>query len=597
MKKFIILFLLLFLLVFMLNSQENIARAENDIKLILNKVSPSIVKVVAENHKKYIATGIAIENDLILTSTLITRYPYDKIYIKTINNKKYVAGIVGKDPSSAMILLKIDSKALKPVKKATKVEVGDWIALVGVFYDSFPSIFQGIVSSTSDDELILNAPVAPGSSGGAVVNKKGELTAVIRGRFGFSFGRDISIKDHESEILFFGEKSRDKNLCYAIPVKKVMRITSQLKKYGKVKRGWLGITMTSGRKDNKVTIKTVVDGSPAEKAGIKKHDVIVYIDGKRVKSSLDVSKIMKTLAPDEVVKVKVERGKKLETVLVKLGELKEAKLFTHRDIRFAVPETFLGPEVAIVPELATKLPRLQRYVYSFQGSRKLGIDIVAITRELAKKFRVKEDHGLMISRIGKKSAAEKGGLEVGDIIVRANGKSIKTLSDMRRSLNSLREKEPLKIELYRNGKLKSFKIVPDFVKEVGYDWNRLRNRMKKFSINISRQKEAEEKLRERMERIELKLREQEKMARYMSEEEMKKLSEEIKRIKEEYRRQYEAELRRLEEERAKIKAEERRMYDDLIRIEKLKKLKEAELKKKIEEEKKKKKEKEDTTTL
>ena len=93
MKKIIMLFLIILILFMSVFSQKKIAVLENEVKEILKSSSPSIVKVISENHRRYIATGIAIDKDMIITSTLITYHPYNRIYVKTVSGKSYPAKV------------------------------------------------------------------------------------------------------------------------------------------------------------------------------------------------------------------------------------------------------------------------------------------------------------------------------------------------------------------------------------------------------------------------------------------------------------------------------------------------------------------------
>ncbi|MHC4930441.1 MAG: hypothetical protein ACYTFU_12430, partial [Planctomycetota bacterium] len=89
-----------------LHAADNISRFEKEIKGILSTVSPSIVKVAAENHKKYIAAGIAIERNYVVSSIMVIRQRYRDIYIETVEGDKLPARVVGKDNESSLILLK-----------------------------------------------------------------------------------------------------------------------------------------------------------------------------------------------------------------------------------------------------------------------------------------------------------------------------------------------------------------------------------------------------------------------------------------------------------------------------------------------------------
>ncbi len=196
---------------------DKIDSMENEIRVVLDRVSPSLVKVVAENARKYVATGIALENGLVITSALVTRHPFERITVVTIKGETIAARIAGQDDRSGLTLLRLDKKGLRPLPQARQAEVGNWVALVGLFYDRFPAIFQGIVSSLSENELILNAPVAPGAAGGAVVNKKGELLGIILGSVGFSFTPDLTFKDHSAAIVVSGSKKRQRRALLRHP--------------------------------------------------------------------------------------------------------------------------------------------------------------------------------------------------------------------------------------------------------------------------------------------------------------------------------------------------------------------------------------------
>jgi len=556
---------MLFLVVF---PQKGIDKFEKEVKGILSDVSHSIVKVVSENHKKYIATGIAIERNLVITNTLIIRYPYDKIYIKTVDGKKYPVIVLSKDRESSLILLKLKKDVLKPIKRASSFEVGNWIALIGVFYNNFPSIFQGIISNVSDDEMILNAPVAPGASGGAVVNKKGELIAVIRGRFGFSYKPDLLFKDYDSEIILQGLKSENKDLCYAIPIKRVIKIVEQLKKYGKVKRGWLGVYILSNKKDGSKIVSSVVKDSPADNAGIKNRDVIISIDSRRIKEYKDITNIVKALSPGKVVKIEVKRDNKLKALKVKIGELKEKKDYNYKYDKLKKRLTDLFE----VPEISSSFPLNRKITVHIKGSRKLGINIIEITPELATKFNVREGYGLMISKIDEDSAAKNGGLKVGDIIISANNKETKTTSDIRKVLYSLEDEEPVLLELYRDKKLKKIKIIPEKDEKHRFYLDSFMDNMKKFPLEISEKVQENvykniEGLKRKM--VELKRQSLEKI----KEEDLEKIREEIEKVKEIAKESYIKGLKKLEEDMKKMEKEEKKMRKELkkIKIEKDKK--------------------------
>lgn len=542
-KLVIILFIILFLFFTLsvhANGAGDLSTVETEVKKILKKTSPSIVKVVSRNHKIYYATGIAIDRNHVISNLLVVRYPYDTIYIKTVAGQKIPAKVIGKDKESSIILLKIDKAALTPIKRAATCEVGDWTALVGAFYNQFPAIAQGIVSSVSDEELILNAPAAPGSSGGAVVNKNGELIGVVRGRFAFASSPDYTYKDHSGEFVIQSSRSRSKDLCIAVPAAKVVRIAGDLKKYGKIKRGWLGVTIIPA--NGKVKVAQVIENSPAKRAGIRKGDVILAVDGKPIKKPAEVTKIVRSLKPGQKVKIECLRGKARESALVVIGELKDKKKIW----KFKFP-----PEKEIVvPEMAGTLPGVENYVFQFVGSRKLGVDVMTLTPQLAKELDVKEGTGLMISKVYKGTAAEKAGLRPADIIVKAGDKTIEKDSDLRRALSTLKDEEAIAIRVYRKGKLKNIKVVPDKNKKFKVTWDRLQDKLKDIKIKIDEEsllknEEMEQFLKERKKLYEIqekygkekeliRKKELEKYQKVIDKmrEEQEKMREEMKKMKE-----------------------------------------------------------------
>ncbi len=584
MRKIITLILIILVLFFTmgtLSAFDTISQTEKEVKGVLNKVSPSIVKVVSENHKRYVATGIAIAPNHIISSMMVTSHPYEEIYIKTVKGDEYPAKVLGKDKHTSLILLGIDKKALTPIRLAKGIEVGDWAALVGVFYKRFPSIYQGLVSSVSDEELIINAPVAPGSSGGAVVNKKGELIGAIRGRFGFAYSPDYIYKDHSAELFLRSPRSRNKDLCYAVPVSRVMAIADDLGKYGKIKQGWLGLLLASRTEENIPEVSWVSKNSPAEKAGIRKGDKILKIDGKSVKNHEDVVRIVKTLKPGQTTKIELLRDKVKKSVLV---VIEDAKGWQYNWRFYTSP----GKNLVVIPEISGTLPKVEDYVFQFSSSRTLGVDVMSITPELAEKFNVREKSGLMISKVYKDTAAEKVGFQVADIIVRAGGITMEQITDLRRALNEVKDDESIAIEIYRNGKLKKIEVVPDRSNEKFFGvFDRVKDKLRDIKIRIDdenrlRIEEAERLQKERSKLYELGEKYVEE-AQLIKERELKKYKEEIEKIKKERERQNKEAAVLKEKELEKYKEEMERMkkvQEELRKeIEKMRELIEKEKKK------------------
>jgi serine protease Do len=529
MKRLIMMVFIILLLFFAvgmslhLEAADNIRKFEAEIKGILDTVSPSIVKVVAENHKKYVATGIAVERSLVVSNMAVIQSQYADIYIETVDGNKFPARVIGKDRDSSLILLKLEKDSLTPIGGAKAYDVGDWIAEVGVFYKEFPAIYQGMISSKSDDELILNVPVVPGSAGGAVVNKKGELVGVIRGRFGFSFSPDYTYKDHSAEIHIQGFRNKNENLCYAVPWEKVKEITEDLKKYGKVRRGWLGVMLTEGKRGVKITY--VTKDSPADKAGIRKNDEILKFNGSVIREPGQVSRIVKALKPDQKVKIDILRGDKRDSVVAVIGEAGPGvALWTSRGI------PGIDIEGVELPEFSESIPKLENYVFRFGGARSLGVDVIALTPELAREFNIKGGTGLMVSKVYENTAAEKAGLRAADVIVKAGNKEIKTNGDLRGVLSELEDDEAVDIEVYRKGKALKINVVPDKDKNLNIWFDRFVDTMKDIKVRIDDEKgykEAAEKYRKAVENL------KNRRQKNLQESELEKYKKEVEKMRRE----------------------------------------------------------------
>jgi serine protease Do len=551
MKKIIVMIFIILLVLITGNikaegqTTNDISKLEAEIKGILNTVSPSILKVVTENHRKNFATGIAISPNHVISNINIVKRPYKYVYVETVKGKKFAAKVVGKDSASSLILLKINENALTPIKYARAYEVGDWIALVGAFYKEFPSIYQGILSSESEEQLILNAPVVPGSSGGAAVNKKGELIGVIRGRVGFAVSPDYTFRDHSGEIRIEIPKNLHKDLCAAVPVVKVLDIYQDLKKFGKVRRGWLGVSMGEF-KDGRIQITEVVKNSPADKAGIRKGDFIKKINGKTIKTTGDVVKIVREFKPEQKVKMELTRENKSQSALVVIGELKEGKRMAAWSYKF--PST-RGADVPF-PEYRQALPVLENFVYRIGGSRILGVEVAPLTPELAKEFSIEQGTGLMVTRVHKATTAEKAGLRPADIIVKVDNQRINNNNDLRKVLDELEDNKAVLVELYRKGEMKKIKVVPDKRQGFGFIFERFRDTMK--DINIRMEEEEKKKIEEQARKEYEKLRQIRK--KYLKEVEM---------IKQRELEKYKLQMQKMFKEQEKMRIEIEKLKQEL----------------------------------
>lgn len=578
MKK--ILFLLLILVLLgsspspAADSQGQADEGEGRARVVLERVAPSLVKVIAENGKRYVASGVALGGGLVVTSTLVTKRPFARIGVETAKGEFIAARVAGQEDRSGLTLLRLERKGPPPLSEAAAPEVGSWVALVGLFYDKFPAISQGIVSSLGENELIVNAPVAPGSSGGAVVDRDGRLVGVIRGSVGFSFTPDLTFKDHSTTIVVSGSRSQGNSLCYAIPAAQVRRTADKLLRDGRIVPGWMGVIFVEATNE----VQGIYKNSPAAKAGILRGDRVIKLAGRPV---ADWQEIVSTLAfrfAGDKVDVTVSRGGKALPLTVVLDE---RRLLAPPE----PPQPLPVPELADFPELAERLaelpdlseldstlPGVRHYVIELGGARQLGVDVMDITEELGRKFAVKEGYGLLVSSVLPGSAADKAGLKAGDVIVRANESPLRTAVDLRRSLNALKDKESVLLALYRDGQPRRFSIVPDRNEKPAWDIRRFSQKVNELQDNASDETRAmlleelrklkqlkEKEFAEQQKDRQLSLRKAREESRQLVRE-LQRLQAEKDRLSEAARKEYAAKLQAIQEElrriEEKIKADE-----------------------------------------
>lgn len=484
MKKIIVILFIILILLFTVNihaaGKGTGSGDKKDFNRILKRVSPSIVKVISENHKLYYATGIAIDRDLVISNRKVTPRYFSRIFVRTTDGKEYGAKLKALDPASSVILLKLDKKVLKPIKRGKGGKVGEWIAIVGAFYGEFPSIYRGLVSVSNPLRMLVNAPAVPGVSGGAVVNDNGELVAVVRGRFSYAVQPDYRYVGPDAEVVIQSSRAGRGDMTYALPAEKVFRISDDLKKHGRVLRGWFGINLE--KVHNHVTIEQVVKDSPAYIAGILPGDVIRKIAGEPVHNPYDVTIIAETLKPEQKVKVELLREKAEKTVEVVMGEARP-RGFAYK---FKVGSTgnVNSFDPVTVPELPRTMPLMENYVFSFVGSRSLGVEVMALNPELAKEFNVKKGSGVMVSRVHSDSAAQKAGLRVSDVIVKVGNVDVVKTSDLRHALNLLPDDRKAELLYYRKGKLMKVAVTPDKGGRFGNVLEQFTDKMKDIHLRV-----------------------------------------------------------------------------------------------------------------
>ena len=289
------------------------------------------------NDKPQKRKEIALGSGVILSKNgyIVTNYHVisgaTKIIVKTIDGKTYKAKLIGSDPKTDLAVIKIDAKNLHPITIAdsNKVEVGDLVLAIGNPFGLRESVTAGIVSALNRDSIGLNdyedfiqtdAAINPGNSGGALVDMKGRLIGI------------------NSAII--SRSGGNNGIGFAIPSNMVKFVVKSLIEKGKVVRGYLGVMISdidsSKAKlygiDHGVLVNKVEPHSAAAQAGIKPGDIIVAVDGEKVKNAAELRNQIAFKGAGSEVTLKIYRNGKFITLKAKLKALK-TKYITIKNIK------------------------------------------------------------------------------------------------------------------------------------------------------------------------------------------------------------------------------------------------------------------------
>jgi len=313
----------------------------------------------------------------------------DEIMVTLSDGRKLNAKLVGADPESDIAVVKVDSKDLAElaVADSDKLEVGDFVVAIGNPFGLGQTVTSGIISALGrsglgiegyEDFIQTDASINPGNSGGALVNLKGELIGI--------------------NTAILAPSGGNVGIGFAIPANMAVRIMNTLVAHGEVRRGLLGVSVQDvshelaqafGLKETQGAVVTGVQpGSPADQAGLEAGDIVLAINDRKVRSSMDVRNAIGLLQVGEAVRIEVLHKGEAET----------------REAKIAAPRLEVAEGQKLSPKLAGTLLRNAE-----DGGG---------------------ESGVLVEKIHTASAAFQAGLRPGDIIVMANRRPVKDVADL-----------------------------------------------------------------------------------------------------------------------------------------------------------------------
>jgi serine protease Do len=358
-----------------------------------------------ENSQRSLGSGILISKDGdILTSFHVVRNA-DAIKVKLADQTEYDARLIGKDDRTDLALIKIRRSAgnlpFARLGSSSQLDVGDWVMAIGNPFGLEHTVTAGIVSAKGrvigagpyDNFIQTDASINPGNSGGPLINALGEVIGV--------------------NSAIFSQSGGNVGIGFAVPIDLAKKIVDQLRKNGRVVRGWLGIraqdvspqlaaSLGLARNGADMAVVTEVgENSPAAEAGVKNGDVIVEFNGKPVPKNKDFPSLIADTPPGHRVTLKIIRDKKEQIASVKIGELPEDS--------DAVQKTeSRDPEIGV---------RVQR-----------------ITPEAARRLGLSSTKGVLVVEVQPGSPADQVGLETADVVREVNQRPVNNVSDFERAV-------------------------------------------------------------------------------------------------------------------------------------------------------------------
>ncbi len=360
--------------------------------------------VPRENNLRSLGSGILINKDgEILTNYHVVRYA-DTIKVKLADQSEHEARLIGKDDRTDLALIKIrKSTGNFPFAKlgtSAQLDVGDWVMAIGNPFGLEHTVTAGIVSAKGrvigagpyDNFIQTDASINPGNSGGPLINAAGEVVGV--------------------NSAIFSQSGGNVGIGFAIPIDLAKKVVEQLRKNGRVVRGWLGVraqdvtpaiaqSLGLTRSPGEMAVVTeVTENSPAADAGVKTGDIIVEFNGKPVPKSHDFPGVIADTPPGQRITLKIIHEKKEQTVAVKIGELADEN----------------DPN----QQLETRDPEL-------------GLRVQRITPEAARRLGLTSSRGVLVIEVLPGSPADQVGVEPADVIREVNQRPVTNVKDFERA--------------------------------------------------------------------------------------------------------------------------------------------------------------------
>ncbi|MFQ5532421.1 MAG: DegQ family serine endoprotease [Candidatus Methylomirabilales bacterium] len=367
-------------------------------------------------HTQGAGSGVIISRDgYILTNNHVVEGAQE-VTVTLKDKEEYTARIVGRDPKTDLAVLKIDANEPLPVAAmgdSDESKVGDWVVAIGNPYGLSNTVTAGIVSAKGraigagpyDDFIQTDASINPGNSGGPLFNMRGEVIGI------------------NTAIIPFG-----RGIGFAIPINMAKPLIPQLVATGEVTRGYLGVTIQSITPElakalnlevkKGALVGDVVSESPAEKAGIRRGDVIVAFNDEAVKGARDLPRMVAATPVGEGATITILRDGTEHEIPVMVGKY---------------------PSETAKSEDSTK-----------PAKGKWGMMLKDLNPRIADKLGLTDDHGVAVAGVRRGSPADLAGIRQGDVILEVNRQPASSVKEVKELFAKAGDEETLLLLVKRD---------------------------------------------------------------------------------------------------------------------------------------------------
>jgi len=345
----------------------------------------------------------------------------ERLTVKLADGRTLRAALVGSDPDTDIALIKVEGSGPFPhamLGDSSRLRVGEWVCAIGNPLAYEHTVTVGVVSfigrklfdPTLDNYIQTDAAISFGNSGGPLINSRGQV-----------IGINSAISRQAS------------NIGFAVPINQARAVLPQLKKLGRVERGYNGVTLRDVDPDLQASLKLaratgalvqdVKPGSPAARVGLRPYDVIVSFDGQPVRTQDRLSRDIAERQPGSTTRLEYVRDGRSQTVTLRLAERPKEG----------------GDRVAPAEERSTQRT----------GPGELGLSLIEVDDSNAHRYVFPSGMtGLLVQRVEPLSVAYDGGIDRGSLILEINRQPVNSIAGFRRIVNAARPGDVLAFYLY-----------------------------------------------------------------------------------------------------------------------------------------------------